>query len=410
MSHESLVSLFDGLREDPWRAGHPFSDDMKEAADLAHYPFALDQDVAEGMGLWCLKRQTCQFGRIAAKKGQIHFCILRERDLAEGDQGIAGKIAESKRLWKQRALIDTHGPPHGLLLLFASPRVALAAPDDNLRRFADRLLELAGWTPKRAGKKLGNTISSDFLYLKNPNDGFVYGFQFNVDFFAAAGDGRWWHDHRIPGGIAFTANSTGHMRHFKDWYESPATDHGQWALKQAMITISHAHPTKGEHPGAPRTDPRAEGRVTWLRPLDAQGKPLVPQSPCPLNPVPATLQGKDWTRYEGLLHTDHAVRAEFFDGRDEAVTGAAPYLMDFTYLYDRDQADFINFMAGVRVPEDAVYQETGRPETWMSRDSGQTKTQRTDAQIAEVNARLKKCYAWPALSILTDDLAGPANT
>jgi hypothetical protein len=371
---------------------------------LIHYPFALDQDVAEVMGLWCLKRQTCQFGRIAAKKGQIHFCILRERDLANGDKGISVKITEGKRLWKQRALIDTKGPPHGMLLLFASPRVTLAAPDDNLRRFADRLLELAGWAVQRRGKKLGNTISSDFLYLKNPNDGFVYGFQFNVDFFAAAGDGRWWHDHRIPAGIAFTANSAGHMRHFKDWYESPGTDHGQWALKQAMITISQAHPTKGENPNVPGSDPRTEGRVTWLRPLDQQGKPVVPQSSCPLNPVPATLQGKDWTRYEGLLHTDHAVRAEFFDGRDEAVTEAAPHLMDFTYLYDRNQADFINFMAGVRVPEDRVYEETGRPETWATRDTGQKLPVRTDQQVVEMNAKLKKCYVWPSLPTLTGEL------
>lgn len=404
MSKETLVSLFDRLKDDPWRASKPFNDDMKEAAALAHYPFALDQHIAEGMSQWCLKRQSCQFGRIAAKKGRIHFCVLRERDLAEGDKGIAAKIAEGKRMWKQRALINMQGPPSGMMLLFASPRVPLAAPDDNLRRFADRLLELAGWAPERRGKKLDNAISSDFLYLKNPGDGFAYGFQFNVDFFAAAGDKRWWHDHRIPGGIAFTANSAGHMRHYKDWYESPGTDHSQWALKQAMITVSQAHPTKseGKEPGA---DPRAEGRVTWLRTLDGQGKPLVDQSPSPLNPVPSTLQRKDWTRYEGLLHTDHAVRTEFFDGRDDAVTEAAPYLMDFTYLYDRNQADFMNFMAGVRVSDDAVYQETGRPDTWVTRVGEQTKPRRSDAQISELNGLLKKRYGWPALPSLTDDVS-----
>ncbi|QJW95370.1 hypothetical protein [Frigoriglobus tundricola] len=377
----------------------------KPTAALAHHPFALDQDIAEGMALWCLKRQSCQFGRIAAKKGQIHFCILHERDLADGDKGLAEKIAKGKRLWKQRALVNMQSPPSGMMLLFASPRVTLAAPDDNLRRFADRLLELAGWAPQRRGKKLDNAISSDFLYLKNPADGFAYGFQFNVDFFAASGDGRWWHDHRIPGGIAFTANSAGHMRHFKDWYESPATDHGQWAVKQAMITVSQAHPTKGEGTEAAPKSPQDEGRVTWLRPLDGRGKPLVNESPCPLNPVPAALQWKDWTRYEGLLHTDHAVRAEFFDGREEAATGAAPYLMDLTYLYDRRQADFINFMAGFRISDDAVYQETGRPETWMTRDGEQTKPHRTDAQVGEMNALLRKCYGWPKLPSLTDDVS-----
>jgi hypothetical protein len=164
-------------------------------------------------------------------------------------------------------------------------------------------------------------------------------------------------------------------------------------------------PSKGEKIGA-GADPRAEGRVTWLRPLDAQGKPLVDQSPCPLNPVPSSLQRKDWTHYEGLLHTDHAVRKEFFDGREEAATGAAPYLMDFTYLYDRNQADFINFMAGVRVSDEAVYQETGRPETWSTRVGEEKPQPRTDAQVAGMNALLKKCYSWPTLpSLSSEDLS-----
>lgn len=296
MSQESLASLFDRLRDDAWRASHPFNDDMKEAAALAHYPFALDLDVVKGMALCCLKRQSCQFGQIVAKKGQIYVCILRERDMAGGDRGIAAKIAEGKRQWKQRALINMHGPPSGKMLMFLSPRVTLAAPDDNLRRFADRLLELAGWAPHRRGRKLDNAVASDFLYLKNSSDGFTYRFQFNVDFFAAAGDKRWWHHHRIPGGIAFTANSAGHSRHYMDWYENPGTNHGQWALKQAMITVSQAHPTRGENTAKPRGDPRAEGRVTWLRPLDPQGWPLVVALPAPPSSDIAATQRLDTLR------------------------------------------------------------------------------------------------------------------
>lgn len=394
MAKETLVSLFDALREDSRRASLPFSSDMLEAASLAHHPFALDQEIAEGINQWCLKRQSCQFGRIAARKGQIHFCVLRERDLAEGDHGIAAKIKEGIRLWKQRAGFDVV-PPHGFLLLFCSPRVTLAAPDDNLRRFADRLLELAGWAPQRRAKRNENPVSSDFLYMKNPNDGMYYGFQFNVDFFAAAGDGRWWHDHRLPGGLGFTANSAGHMRFYKDWYEVPGSNHGEWAVKQAMITISQAHPTKKGDVAAVAS-PQSEGRVTWLRPLDANGSPLVPNVDCPLSPVPAILRGKDWTRYEGLLHTDHAVRAEFFDGRDEAITAAKPYLMDLTYLYDRSQADFVNFMAGVRVSEEEVYRETGRPETWATRKlESLPGPPRSADQVQKVRELLKACYDWP---------------
>lgn len=389
MTGDSLLDLYEGLRVDRRRESLPFSEDIREANDFLHYPYALDHELADGMRQWCMKRQPCQFGRLAASKRQIHFCFIREIDLARGEKGVAAKIAESKRLWKQRAILDAN-PPHGFLLVFASPKVALAVPDDNLRRFSEKVLELAGWGPERRARKAGNAISSDFLYLKSPKDGLYYGFQFNVDYFASAADGRWWHDHRIPGGIAFTANSTGHMRHYKDWYGQPGTDHGEWAVKQAMITIAQAHPTTGAATGSPQ----AEGRVTWLRNLDASGKPLLAQIPCPMTQVPGQLQGKDWTRYEGVLHTDHAVRAEFFADRDEPVTAAEPYIMDFTYLYDRAQADFVNFMAGVRTSEEQIYAEIGKPDNWGKRDPGTFKSNRTDAQVKGVADLLRVCEAW----------------
>jgi hypothetical protein len=398
MSAEALLSLFDDLREDRTRESRPFSKDILEANALMHHPFALDDDVAEVVRQWCMKRQPCQFGMVAATRGQIHFCVLRERDLAEGDEGIAAKIAEGKRLWKQRAVSERECAPHGFLLVFASPRVALAAPDENLRRFSDKLLELAGWAGKKPRGRHENAVSSDFLFLRNPVEDAYYGFQFNVDYFAAAGDGRWWHDHRFPGGIGFTANSTGHMRHFLDWYAKPGNDHGQWALKQAMVTIDQAHRTKGEE-GGKKGDPRAEGRVTWLLPLDERGRPMLRQAACPLNPTPKQLEGKDWTRYGGLLHTDHAVRAEFFADREDAVTASKPYYMDLTYLYDRTQADFINFTAGVRVSEEEVYAETGRPEKWATRSTGE----RSGEPSPSVAALVKVCGDWPRIA----DYANP---
>src|SRR5258706_16401362 len=106
-----------------------------------------------------------------------------------------------------------------------------------------------------------------------------------------------------------------------------------------MLTIHNAAPTKS----AEISDPIGQGRVTWLRSLEQNGKPLVEHVDCPLASVPGPLEGKDWTRYEGLLHTDHAIRAEFFNDREEAPTSSKPYLMDFTYLYDERQSDFAKF-------------------------------------------------------------------
>lgn len=394
MVTESLRDLHYRLRQDKERLRRGFDSDMAEASALLHKPYVEEHEVEEGLRHWCKTRQPCQFGRVAASNGHIYFCILRERDLGDGDDAIAGKIAAAKRHWKQRALMDTDNPPHSFLLVFGSPHVMEAAADDNLRRFANRLLELTGWKPERRARRGENTVTSDYLYLKNPQTGAYHGFRFNIDFFASAGDGTWWHDHRFPGGVAFTANATGHMKCFMDWYSDRSRDHGAWAVTQAMMTIARSHRTKPAKEGdRSEQAAREEGRVTWLLDLK-EGMPVVARLPCPIESVPGQLQGKDWTKYEGLLHTDHAVREEFFDGRDEPLSKHKPPLMDFTYLYDSTQTDFTDFTGGRIFTEDEVFADIDRPEHWSHRDGGYTKIKRTDEQATEVAELLDKCLKW----------------
>src|SRR5262245_30300781 len=165
MADESLLSLYGRLREDQSRKTKPFSEDMVKPSAVAHHGFATREMIVEAISEWCSTRQPCQFGRVAASRRQLHIFPLRELDLVGGDEAVAALIAQAKRLWKQRAASDLRRPPHGFLLMFVSPRVYLAAPDDNLRRFADRLLSLAGWSPERRQTSGVNTISSDYLYL-----------------------------------------------------------------------------------------------------------------------------------------------------------------------------------------------------------------------------------------------------
>lgn len=159
-----------------------------------------------------------------------------------------------------------------------------------------------------------------------------------------------------------------------------------------MITITNSAPTKSTDSG----NPEAEGRVTWLRSLDESGRPLVGHLQCPLDDVPGRLQGKDWTRYEGLLHTDHAVREEFFVDRDVAPTRKKPYLMDFTYLYDAKHPDFLDFSSGKLFSEKHVYSEAGRPEDWSHR-AGSSTTSRSAAEAAIVAEQLLVCRRWEPL-------------
>ena len=85
----------------------------------------------------------------------------------------------------------------------------------------------------------------------------------------------------------------------REWYQGKNQGRA-WALKQAMLTINNAMPTRE----VDSTEPSEQGRVVWLRSLDLEGKPLVSGSECPLAKMPTILEGKDWTRYEGVLHTE----------------------------------------------------------------------------------------------------------
>jgi hypothetical protein len=386
----SVAELYSSLNGDAWRVQHPFSAEILEANALLHNPGASEEDLIECGLSWCQNRQSCQFGKAAAKQGRIHFCFLREEAVSTwSDEEIAEKIDEEKKLWKQRAASDPSRAAHSFLLVVAAPRVAFAAPDHCLRAFSDRILELTGWSAQRKGARRVNTLNSDFLYLRNPSDRLFYGFQFNVDFFACAGDKTWWHDHRFPGGITFTANSVGHMIRFREWYEGKPESE-DWALIQAMLTIAHA----SRNASVEQKDARVDGRVTWLRDLDSNGKPLVEDLACPLMKMPSVLVQKDWTRYEGLLHTDHAVREEFFVGRrDVAPTTSKAYLMDFTYLYDPNQADYRQFAAGTPVAEADVFAQIGRPSEWTNR-IGPTASTRTEEEAATVAQQLLVCRKW----------------
>jgi hypothetical protein len=74
------------------------------------------------------------------------------------------------------------------------------------------------------------------------------------------------------------------------------------------------------------------------------------------------LKGKDCGSYGGFLHTDHAVRTEFFEPHDVPPTKEQPYLMDFTYIFDDKTADNKLFMEGEVVKEEDVTAELGGPE------------------------------------------------
>jgi len=341
---------------------------------------------------WMQRQQPCLFGRVAAANNWLHHCILTERDFQQRDEDIAERIRGEALNWKRRSIRpnpEFSVPAHGFLLTAVSPRLAYASPDENLREFASRIRDL--WGCPGTQEKSG-TMHWETLYLAHPADGTYRRFTFGVDFFAVQGDKRWWHDHRVPGGIAFTANSVGHMRRYREWY-SGMGDQREWTLKTAMGTIDLAAETP-------------YGKATWLKPLGPNGQPVVERlRRCPFSKpegVKPSLRDKDWTRYGGYLHTDHSIRSEFFFERPDLSPDISrqQYLEDFTYLYDPTAKDYIRFIEGEVVSQEEVFAKLGPPEDW-GQIVGPAPTRRSRGGVGEfeeihpeVEALLQKCEPW----------------
>jgi hypothetical protein len=356
MSYE-LRDLYNQLKVDAWRKTNPFSDDIKVVHDLLFDPFATEFQRVEQVSSWLQKFQPCLFGRIAAARDWLHFCLLTDKELREkSDQDIARIIQRALLAWKRRSLQPSPGfstPAFGFVLIAASQILAGAAPDEHLKAFADKLLQL--WGSPKTVEKVSGEMHWETLYLKHPDKSEFVRFTFSVDFFSAQGDNRWWHDHRSPGGLMFTANSVGHMQKYREWYEGKK-DQQDWVLQTAMLTIAGAAKTK-------------YGTATWLRSLDKQGAPVVGGVACPFskpNQLKPSLVGKDWTRYAGWLHTDHAIRPEFFhlDAAPLNEISTNEYLEDFMYLYDPKVQDYLRFVQGEPVAQQEVTEILGSVDDW----------------------------------------------
>jgi hypothetical protein len=348
-----IRDLFRRLTEDEWRRQHPFSAEITTVNAVLFHPFATAADKQEALIPFMQRHQPCLFGRVAAANNALHFVFLEEDDLRQSDQHIAERIQHGRRSWWQRSRSphqNVSTPAHGLVLCVLSQRVNFAEPNQILQEFAQKILSLWGC---RSTTEPQGEVHWEEVFLENPNTKKFVRFEFSVDFFAAAGDQRWWHDHRIPGGVAFTANSVGHMRRYREWYEG-RSDQESWVLETAMGTIAEAAKTE-------------YGQATWLRPLISR-RPFVPEIACPVIKPRAKLEGYDWTRYAGHLHTDHAVRPEFFRVNPDKPPEAKQreWLLDFQYLYDGRSRDHVRFVEGIEVSQQEVDEKVGRPEDYVS--------------------------------------------
>ena len=93
-----LMSL---LKEDQWRNEVGFTPEVKKTLATVLNPASQDDSIVSELNKWLQVHQPCLFGRVAAKKGLISYCLLKESDLLGPDEAMERKIQKSRRAWKR---------------------------------------------------------------------------------------------------------------------------------------------------------------------------------------------------------------------------------------------------------------------------------------------------------------------
>lgn len=173
-----------------------------------------------------------------------------------------------------------------------------------------------------------------------------------VNYFCANSDGRWWQDHRIPGGLAFSVNSVGHLvktgaiaremmneNHQtlggpSESFVATKVDSLGKALQLAMQTIGKASDA-------------VSGKATALVPL-SDSSLIMPK--CPVE-LPSFLADKDFRHYMSYYHTDFTIPSEYFLPDINWPSHCKARTMEFTYLFDTgiNNPDYMTMGAGRRV-------------------------------------------------------------
>jgi len=350
---------------DPIRQSSPYSLDLAGTTE-AILGSSNDSGREQALNDWLSRFQPCLFGRHSAKRGLISYCFVLPEDLQAGDEAVHKKVQEARLRWKQLAKT---GGRSGFVILVADPRLAKCAPDSALMSVALRLTQLylnIDPTPDQ--------IFHEYLDLVVPGSPPVrYRWKAGVNVFATAADGRWWHDHRIPGGLALSVNSVGHMVRSAqvagaleslnaavEGTSAPTVQAGKFdsratALELAMKTIRNAATT-------------VSGKATLLIPT-SEGRGAV----CPFK-LPDDLAGFSAGDYKGYYHTDHTVPSSYFRLDVERPRDLPLLDLDFTYLFRKsaDNPDFETMGFGERIEaqgaaDKPLNEKRGR---WEARSEG----------------------------------------
>jgi hypothetical protein len=348
MATHVLAEWFEQLQTDDWRKEVGFTPNLQAALEKTLTPDVSDETVTAVLSDWLSKFQPCLFGRIAAKQGLIQYCFLREEDLLASDDVVSDKIRRARLDWIRRGW---NGEASAFVIVVLSARIANAIPGVIVQEIARRISALYLLREIQMDE-----VYLDEIFLEQPGrQQTCWKWVAGVNYFSAQADKRWWQDHRIPAGMAFSVNSVGHMAkagrltqalyHLEQAmgsappdFRNPKIESLEKALEMAMRTIDLA----SEAPS---------GKATRLlqRPEKTDD-----DLPCPVK-LPAFLESNDYCSYRGLYHTDVTLPGAYFRADVDRPADLPLHTLDFTYLFDQslDNPDHLLMGSGLQIREEA---------------------------------------------------------
>jgi hypothetical protein len=325
---------------DRFRSKRPFSSDIAAVNAVLFSNQYKKREKIRVYREWLEQGQPCVFGKVAAKNKNIFICLLEEREILgmrRGDNDLRDTIQEYRQAWKRHAL---EGLSSSFLIVLASPTLVDKEPNEELKELCRRLMELYMELERIDDDAFHGQREFVFLRTVLENKTSILKFSTLPNVFCAQGDGRWWHDHRTPGGIMITSNALGHFTSARG-RKIELTDRDKvQAFQQAMHTISNAY-----------LGPAKPARPYKHCPATA----LVPATAGVPSPLPASSNfcASSPDRYRGFFHTDHLIPSVFFQKEKDPVDLRSYEDLSLRYIWD-----------GIAEPQDHRDLMTGEPTTW----------------------------------------------
>lgn len=321
--------------QDRFRKTHPFSEDIEATHAILFSPRYDKRRKISAYRRWLEINQPCVFGRVAAKNKNVFICLLEEHEILrmkKGDDDLRDTIQDHRQVWKRHAL---EGLSSSFLILLLSRTLVNREPGDHLKEICRRLLELY-MEIDRIDDDTFRT-QREYVFLRKSQVGGesrLLKFSTLPNIFCAQADGRWWHDHRTPGGIMITSNALGHFTYSRSRVPTLQEKEKILALEHAMRTINNAYtgPTRGKMKHCPATFllPIKDGEISPLR----EGSEFRKYSA---------------DHYQGYFHTDHLVPSVFFKRERDPKELKLYEDLTFRYIYDptTDAEEHAELMTGI---------------------------------------------------------------